>query len=112
MELARRGAQVVLAGLHQEELCKLQAQIAGEGGQAIALACDVREEVLVRQLMQGVLAAYGKVDILINNAGITLGGDLRLLSDQDWERALSVNLWGVIRMVRTVLPHMIEHGSG
>src|SRR5262245_26724622 len=61
VELARRGARVVLAGLHQEELWKLQAQIAGEGGQAIALACDVREEGLVRQLIQEVLAVYGSV---------------------------------------------------
>jgi NAD(P)-dependent dehydrogenase (short-subunit alcohol dehydrogenase family) len=112
IDLARRGARVALAGLHQEELCNLQAQIAGEGGQAIAVACDVREEALVRQLMQDVLAVYGKIDILINNAGITLGGDLRLLSDQDWERALSVNLWSVIRLVRAVLPHMLERGSG
>jgi NAD(P)-dependent dehydrogenase (short-subunit alcohol dehydrogenase family) len=112
IDLARRGARVALAGLHQKELCNLQAQIAGEGGQAIAVACDVREEALVRQLMQDVLAVYGKIDILINNAGITLGGDLRLLSDQDWERALSVNLWSVIRLVRAVLPHMLERGSG
>jgi NAD(P)-dependent dehydrogenase (short-subunit alcohol dehydrogenase family) len=112
VELARRGARVVLAGLHQEELCKRQAQIAEEGGHAIALARDLREEAPVRQLIQEVLAAYGQVDILINNAGITLGGDLKLLSDQDWERALSVNLWGVIRMVRAVLPHMIVRGSG
>jgi NAD(P)-dependent dehydrogenase (short-subunit alcohol dehydrogenase family) len=111
-ELARRGARVVLAGLNQDELDKLQAHIAGEGGQAIALVCDVREEVPVRQLIQAVLSTYGQVDILINNAGITLGGDLRLLSDQDWERALSVNLWGVIRMVRAVLPHMLERGTG
>ena len=97
---------------NQEELCKLQAQIAGEGGQAIVVACDVREEAPVRRLVQEVLATYGRVDILINNAGITLGGDLRLLSDQDWERVLSVNLWGVIRMVRAVLPHMLERGSG
>ena len=112
IELARRGAWVVLSGLHQEELCKLQTQIISEGGQAIALACDVREEGPVRQLVQEVLAAYGTVDILINNAGITLGGDLRLLSDQDWERVLGVNLWGVIRMVRAVLPHMLERGTG
>jgi NAD(P)-dependent dehydrogenase (short-subunit alcohol dehydrogenase family) len=111
-ELARRGARVVLAGLNQYELDTLQAHIAGEGGQAIALVCDVREEVPIRQLIQEVLSAYGQVDILINNAGITLGGDLRLLSDQDWERALSVNLWGVIRMVRAVLPHMLERGTG
>jgi NAD(P)-dependent dehydrogenase (short-subunit alcohol dehydrogenase family) len=112
VELARRGARVVLAGLHHEELCKLQAQIAAGGGQAIALACDVREQAPVHQLLLDVLAAYGHIDILINNAGITLGGDLRLLSDQDWERVLSVNLWGVIRMVRAVLPHMLERGSG
>jgi NAD(P)-dependent dehydrogenase (short-subunit alcohol dehydrogenase family) len=112
VELARRGAWVVLAGLHQEELCKLQAQITGGGGRAIALPCNVREEALVRQLVRDVLTAYGKVDILINNAGITLGGDLRLLSDQDWEHVLSVNLWGVIRMVRAVLPHMLERGTG
>jgi NAD(P)-dependent dehydrogenase (short-subunit alcohol dehydrogenase family) len=110
--LARRGARVVLAGLNQDELDKLQTEIAAGGGQAIALTCDVREEGPVCQLMQDVLAAYGTVDILINNAGITLGGDLRLLTDQDWERVLGVNLWGVIRMVRAVLPHMLERGTG
>jgi NAD(P)-dependent dehydrogenase (short-subunit alcohol dehydrogenase family) len=112
VELAHRGARVVLAGLHQEELSKLQAQIVDDGGQAIALGCDVREEEPVRQLMSDVLAAYSQIDILINNAGITLGGDFRLLSDQDWDRVLGVNLWGVIRMVRAVLPHMLERGSG
>jgi NAD(P)-dependent dehydrogenase (short-subunit alcohol dehydrogenase family) len=76
------------------------------------LACDVREEGLICQLMQEVLAAYDRIDILINNAGITLRGDLRLLSDQDWERVLSVNLCGVIRMVRAVLPRMLERGTG
>jgi NAD(P)-dependent dehydrogenase (short-subunit alcohol dehydrogenase family) len=101
-----------LAGLDQTELDKLRSQLASEGGEAIAVACDVREEGPVRRLVQEVLATYGTVDILINNAGITLGGDLRLLSDQDWERVLSVNLWGVMRMARAVLPHMLERGAG
>ena len=56
VELARRGAWVVLAGLHQEELCKLQAQITGGGGRAIALPCNVREEALVR--WEGKIGVY------------------------------------------------------
>lgn len=111
-ELARRGARVVLSDLNQGDLDKLHAAMRAGGAQAIALQCDVREEALVQTLVKDALAAYGTVDILINNAGVTLGGDLRLLSDTDWDRVLSVNLWGVVRTVRAVLPHMLERGSG
>jgi NAD(P)-dependent dehydrogenase (short-subunit alcohol dehydrogenase family) len=112
VELAQRGARVVLTGLHQEQLDDLQTEITTNGGQAIALVCDVREERHIRKMVNDALAAYGKIDLLINNAGIGAGGDIRLITDDDWQHVLSVNLWGMVWAVRAVLPHMFERGSG
>ena len=96
IELARRGARVVLAGRHQDQLDKLQAEIEAAGGEAVALACDVREEALICKLVKDALVAYGAIDILINNAGTGVGGDIRLISDADWEHVFSVNLWALV----------------
>jgi NAD(P)-dependent dehydrogenase (short-subunit alcohol dehydrogenase family) len=112
LKLAHRGAKLVLADLEEAALEGLCAKIAESGGVAMARGCDLLDEAKVRWLVSEAVEAYGTLDILINNAGITLGGDIRLFTDEDWERVLGVNLWGPIRMVQAVLPHMVERGSG
>ena len=112
IELARRGARLILTGLSQAPLNDVRADIESMGGEAIAIVGDVQKERDVRALVDNALATWGRIDILINNAGITSGGDIRVVADDDWERVLNVNLWGTIRTVRAVLPHMIDRGSG
>jgi NAD(P)-dependent dehydrogenase (short-subunit alcohol dehydrogenase family) len=112
LELVRRGARVALADVDPSGLDALQAEIEARGGQAVTLGCDVRDEGRVQNMVHDALVACGTLDILINSAGVTLGGDIKLLSEEDWERVFSINLWGVVRTVRAVLPHMLERGSG
>jgi NAD(P)-dependent dehydrogenase (short-subunit alcohol dehydrogenase family) len=110
--LARRGARVVASGLEGAPLDTLRAAIEAEGGRARAVSCDVREPAQIAALVDAATAAFGGVDLLINNAGITVGGDIRLVSDEEWERVLDVNLRGAVRMVGAVLPGMLARGRG
>src|SRR2546426_4357871 len=86
LELARRGARVALAGRQQDELEEVRREIEAGGGSAVAHAFDVQNNDEVHALVAAVIAHYGTVDILINNAGVTMGGDIRLFSDADWAR--------------------------
>jgi len=112
LELAGRGARVALAGRQQDELEAVRREIEGAGGSAVAHAFDVLNDDEVHALVAAVIARYGAIDILINNAGITMGGDIRLFSDADWARVLGINLWGPIRTVRAVVPHMLDRRTG
>ena len=110
--LAGRGARVVASGLGPEPLDTLRATVEATGGQARAIPCDVRDQAQVTTLVEAVQAAFGRIDLLVNNAGITLGGDIRRLSEDDWDRVLDVNLRGAVRMVHAVLPSMLARGCG
>lgn len=110
--LARRGAYVVASGLARESLEQLCARIEGEGGRALALPCDIRDPGQIAALVAEVGRLYGHIDLLVNNAGVTAGGDIRLVAEADWDRVLQVNLLGSVRMVTAVLPGMLARGRG
>ena len=110
--LARRGARVVASGLARESLEALCARIERDGGRALAWPCDVRDQGQIAALVAAVDRLYGGIDLLVNNAGVTVGGDIRLLVDADWERVFQVNLLGSARMVRAVLPGMLDRRRG
>lgn len=112
MELARRGARVVASGLAGEPLERLRATIEGTGGHALALACDVRDPGQITTLVGEATRTLGAPDLLVNNAGVTLGGDIRLVSEEAWEQALEVNLLGAVRMVKAVVPGMLSQKRG
>jgi NAD(P)-dependent dehydrogenase (short-subunit alcohol dehydrogenase family) len=112
LTLARRGARVVVSGLGREPLEALRGAIEAAGGQALAVSCDVREPAEIAALVDAAEAAFGGVDLLINNAGITAGGDIRLVSDDEWDRVLDVNLRGAVRTVSALLPGMLARGRG
>jgi NAD(P)-dependent dehydrogenase (short-subunit alcohol dehydrogenase family) len=112
LALAARGARIVASGLEREPLDALRAIIEAAGGQALAVPCDVRNRAEIEVLVGAAVAAFGAVDLLVNNAGITLGGDIRLVSDDEWERVLDVNLRGAVRTVGAVLPEMMARGRG
>jgi NAD(P)-dependent dehydrogenase (short-subunit alcohol dehydrogenase family) len=112
MELARRGARVVASGLARESLERLRATIESTGGHALAVACDVRDPGQITTLVAEATRTLGAPDLLVNNAGVTLGGDIRLISERDWEQALEVNLLGAVRMVKAVMPGMLSQHRG
>jgi len=110
--MAARGARVVLAD-RQVELAREVASAIGErGGDAEAREVDVTDPDAVEELIAGTLDRHRRLDLLFNNAGIGIGGDVRLYQRGDWDRLIDVNLRGVTNGVQAAYPRMLEQGFG
>lgn len=111
---ARAGARVVCVDRDIDRAAETVAQIAGEGGAAVALAADVRRMADVEAMVAGALAELGRVDILVNNVGIGGGGDApaHKLSEDALDLILDVNLKGAWRCIHAVLPAMRQQKGG
>ena len=112
LALARRGMDVVIADINDLRLEEARAAIAALGRRALAVHCDVSQDADVERLGEIALNTMGHVDILMNNAGVVLRGALELIPVADWEWSFGINVLGVVRGIRTFLPHMLERGSG
>ncbi|TVT61342.1 SDR family oxidoreductase [Amycolatopsis rhizosphaerae] len=102
------GAHVVLSDWHERRL----AEKAEELGDVHAIPCDVTDEAQVQSLIDGTIAHYGRIDVLINNAG--LGGSRSIvdMTDEEWSRVLDVTLGGTFRATRAALRAFIAQGTG
>jgi NAD(P)-dependent dehydrogenase (short-subunit alcohol dehydrogenase family) len=112
LELARRGARVVVADINGDEAGRVAAAIDGHGGQATASAVDVAKEAEVRRLVEDTAGAYGRLDYLFNNAGFAIGGNVLHLTLDHWRRVLDVDLYGVLHGMRAAFPIMAGQGFG
>ena len=110
--LAKEGAAVVLAARRAERLEALAAEIEGTGGRAPPVRCDVTEIADLQGLRDRVEEAFGRCDVLINNAGIPGGGRFEDLSLEQIERVIRVNLLGVLVCTKVFLPMMLDRGAG
>jgi NAD(P)-dependent dehydrogenase (short-subunit alcohol dehydrogenase family) len=110
---AEQGASVVLAARRREELESLAAEIAGEGGNARALAGDVRDETYAKALVELATSAFGGLDIAFNNAAIVGGmGPVSDLSLEGWNETLETNLTGAFLGAKYQIPALVERGGG
>lgn len=109
LELGKRGAYVVATDISADKAQKTSDDI---GDQAEAHALNVVERAAFEKLIAEVWERRGAIDILINNAGIAIGGDIMDYQENDWERVLDVNIRGVVNGVRAVYPRMVERGEG
>ncbi|WP_020671796.1 SDR family oxidoreductase [Amycolatopsis nigrescens] len=113
--VARRGllegARVVLSDWHERRLAEKAAEL-GELGEVHPIVCDVTDETQVQGLVDGAVARFGRIDVLVNNAG--LGGSKSIvdMADEEWQRVLDVTLTGTFRMTRAALRRFIEQGDG
>ena len=112
--LARQGANMVVADFDVSRMEKTVDDILKMGvcESAIALSTDVSSDASVRSLVRDSIKAMGRVDILVNAAGVLLQGKLDKISSHDWTWMLETNLLGPVRTVTNFLPHMIQRGSG
>lgn len=108
---ARRGMNLVLADVQQESLDAAVGQLRTQGAQAIGVRTDVSRSADVQALADAALAAFGKVHLLFNNAGVTSGGLVWESSERDWDWVLGVNLRGVIHGVRIFTPLMLAEAA-
>lgn len=108
LELARGGAVLALAARSEEKLAAVAEEIRAAGGTAEVFAVDIGEEASIRSCAKAVLERFGKVEILLNNAGITRDGLSMRMKRADWDDVLSTNLTGAFLMTQALLPQMLK----
>ncbi len=112
LAFAREGARVVLAARQADKLRALAAEIEAAGGEALALATDLKDEAQIEVLFAQTVARFGRLDILINNAGAFNGGWIDELSTEDWNHVVAVNLTAPFWCTRAAFRIMKAQGGG
>ncbi|MGR0161158.1 SDR family NAD(P)-dependent oxidoreductase [Paenarthrobacter nitroguajacolicus] len=110
--LAAEGAHVFVADANETAAKQVAADLIAEGFSAEALVFDLLDSAAAEAAVERVIATYGRLDVLVNNAGINRRGDLLSLSQDDWDLSFAVNVDSLFLLCRAVLPHMIEAGGG
>jgi 3-oxoacyl-[acyl-carrier protein] reductase len=108
----KQGAKVVIADFDEVSGKLLENDFKNQGYDALFLQIDVANQESVKQMVAQVLSKYEKIDILINNAGITKDAMLVKMAETDFDQVLNVNLKGVFNCTQAVVPHMVTRGYG
>ena len=115
-ELVQQGCRVAICARDASELeaarIDLQLKVQEFGAEVLAIPCDVSDQTQVAAVVETVTQQYGRIDILINNAGIIVVAPVETLTHADFERVMAVNFWGVLNPTMAVLPAMRARGSG
>jgi NADP-dependent 3-hydroxy acid dehydrogenase YdfG len=106
--LAAEGASVALAARRKERLDTLAADIGRQGGRAVAMEVDVTEERQARDAVERAARELGRLDIVINNAGVMLLGPIEDAPVEEWERMVRLNLLGLLYVAHAALPHLLR----
>ena len=112
LRFAEEGAAVVCADRDAAGASAIAAELAAKGGTARSVGADITSEADVARLSDEAIKACDTVDVLVNNAGVTILGGVAELSDADWQREIDVNLSGAYRVSKAFWPHFAEAGGG
>lgn len=108
----RAGASVVVTARREQWLNAAERQLKDQGISVLASICDVADPASVEQLVQQALATYGKIDVLVNNAGLTWGAPAETMPFERWKQVIDANVTGTFLMSQAVGRHMIERAKG
>jgi NAD(P)-dependent dehydrogenase (short-subunit alcohol dehydrogenase family) len=113
-ELAQQGCRLAICARDESELeaARIDLQLQEFGAEVLAIPCDVSDQAQVAAMVEGVTQHYGRIDILINNAGIIVVAPVETLTRADFERVMDINFWGVLNPTLEVLPGMRTRGAG
>lgn len=109
---AREGATVLLADLYEERAKETLLVIEGEGGQASTIGVNVTDEESCSKMIETATRRYGRVDILVNNVGISKRGSVLDVTEEDWDKVMEVNVKSMVLTSQKVIPSMQEMGGG
>jgi NAD(P)-dependent dehydrogenase (short-subunit alcohol dehydrogenase family) len=112
LAFAESGAKVVISGRREAEGHAVVAEIKAAGGEAAFIRADVAKEADVEALVAGTLAAYGRLDVAFNNAGVEVGGPIPDVNEADYRRVFDINVWGVLASMKHEIPAMLKSGGG
>jgi NAD(P)-dependent dehydrogenase (short-subunit alcohol dehydrogenase family) len=110
-QLRKEGARVALLARNREELVRAK-ELLGDSSGVLTIACDVAERTLVRQAIEIVAHHFGRIDMLINNAGVIQVGPLEHMAYGDYQQAMNVHFWGALHCTEAVLPYMRQRRCG
>ena len=111
-ELAGAGARVARLGCGEGAVERARARLAGAGADVLATRCDVRDREQVEAWVSEAAERFGRIDVLVNNAGVISVGPFRTLTVPDFEEAMATHFWGTLYPTLAVLPHFRERGEG
>lgn len=112
LAFAREGAQVVVAGRRKEKLDETLHLLQQAGCSALALECDVTKAADTQRVVKSAEGAFGKVNVLVNNAGALSVSTVENITEEDWDRVMATNVKGPFLMSRAALPAMRRAGGG
>jgi NAD(P)-dependent dehydrogenase (short-subunit alcohol dehydrogenase family) len=109
---AREGAKVVVVDVDEHNGAQTAAGINAEGNKAFFAKADVSREADIKQVVEIVIARWGKIDILFNNAGVVLVKPLEEMTGEEWDRVMSINVKSAFLAIKHAVPHMRRGGGG
>ena len=109
---ANNGYDVVLAARNAERLNRVAEEIRGKGRKALAVPTDISQVEQVNVLVEKALDTFGSIDVLVNNAGICMNGEMAQTTLEDWRQIIDINLWGYIYTLHALLPQFLERRAG
>jgi len=109
---AKEGAKIAITGRNEKRGNAVTEQITKNGGHAVFISSDVRKSSDCQLAVDEILRAFGRIDILFNNAGVFYPQTTLDCSEEEWDEQIDINLKGTFLMSKAVLPHMIERRSG
>jgi 3-oxoacyl-[acyl-carrier protein] reductase len=112
LKFAAEGAKVVVCDLDRKAVDEVVAEIVAEGGQAIGFTMNVTDKPSIAAVVKGVMDKYGRIDVLVNNAGIVDDAMFRKMSDEQFDRVIDINLKGTYNCARAVVDIMIAQNAG
>ncbi|MEZ6090273.1 MAG: SDR family oxidoreductase [Pirellulaceae bacterium] len=110
--LSDLGARVVLGARRQDRIDQLAEEIKQKNGQAIAVQTDVTDPEQVKQLVKAAVDQFGRIDVLLNNAGLMQQSPLEAAKIQEWDNMIDVNIKGVLYGIAAAMPYMMKQQSG
>ncbi|MFO1206788.1 MAG: beta-ketoacyl-ACP reductase [Burkholderiales bacterium] len=112
LKFGQEGARVVVCDLKQNEVDAVVDEIKGAGGQAMGAVVNVTKDADIKAAVDAVMKAWGRVDVLVNNAGITMDSTMKKMTEEQWDRVIDINLKGVWRCTKAVTDIMLAQNSG
>ena len=111
-DFAAAGARTVLAARNLDLIRQGTEILLAEGKSAVGIQLDVTDNASIRSAVEEVIENEGRIDILVNSAGVTRDGLLMRMKDEDWDQVMATNLKGVFLLIRETLPHMLRKRYG
>src|SRR5436190_4735206 len=110
--LAQEGAWVAIAGRNTETLATAKTELEKHASRVLEIPCDVRQQEQVQAAVDETVRNFGRIDVLINDAGIIQVGPFETMTLEDFENAMATHAWGPLYAIRAVFPHMRQQGGG